>query len=64
MHKEFSNRAHLMRGSNDALTIRRSIALIEQRVEGCKRFYPWPALIESFERDIEVLRQRLAQIKK
>lgn len=63
MRNEFCNRKHLM-SATKALTIRRSIALMEKRIEGCKRFYPWPALIESFERDIEVLRQRLAQTTK
>lgn len=32
---------------------------LQHRIAECRRFYPWPALIESFEQDIERLRAML-----
>ena len=40
------------------------ISNMEYRIENYRRYVPWPALIESLERDLAVLKARAAEQKK
>lgn len=39
--------------------IRRLITILQARVAECERFYPWPALADSWRADIKELQARL-----
>lgn len=41
-----------------------SISRVEHRIAECKRFYPWPALVASFEKSLLELRALEAQLSK
>jgi hypothetical protein len=44
-------------------SIRRVLLILQNRIDECRRFYPWPALIESLEADKARLIARLESMK-
>ena len=54
-----SERAKVMR-TRHAASIKRTISTLQLRVEECERFYPWPALADSWREDITMLRGLLS----
>ncbi len=47
----------------DRGAMKRTITILQNRIDECRRFYPWPALIESLERDKARLIARLESMK-
>lgn len=47
--------------SRDAKVIKRRILMIENDLKMWRRLFNWPALFESFERDVERLRAALPE---
>jgi hypothetical protein len=57
-----SERATVMRTRHPA-SIKRTITTLLFRVDECERFYPWPALADSWREDIAVLQARLKDLQ-
>ena len=57
-----SERATVLR-TTSIPAIKRTITTLECRIDECKRFYPWPALADSWVQDIALLRARLKDLQ-
>lgn len=57
-----AERATVMR-TRHLPSIKRTITTLLFRVDECERFYPWPALADSWREDIAVLRARLKDLQ-
>ena len=44
-------------------SIKRTITTLLFRVDECERFYPWPALTDSWREDIAVMQARLKDLQ-
>jgi hypothetical protein len=49
--------------TNSVPAVKRTITTLECRVDECKRFYPWPALADSWREDIAVMQARLKDLQ-
>lgn len=63
MRSDYRTERRVIRRTTEAASIRRTITLLEARVAECERFYPWPALVDSFKADIALLQARLDAVK-
>jgi hypothetical protein len=59
MRVEYRAERRVIQRTTEAMSIRRTITLLQARIDECERFYPWPALVQSLKADIEMLRARL-----
>ena len=57
-----SERKTVMR-TRHAASIKRTISTLQFRVDECERFYPWPALADSWREDIAVMQARLKDLQ-
>ena len=64
MRVDYRTERRVIQRTTEAMSIRRTITLLQARIAECERFYPWPALADSFKADIALLQARLDAVKK